>query len=81
MPKFTKKLKRGETECYRKKMLLVLKWSDKQDVSMLTTVNTPAIVNTSKSTMQQVSLYVGQSVWLAIPKTWELWIKQTCKLA
>ena len=48
MPKFTKKLKRGETECYRKKMLLALKWSDKRDVSMLTTVNTPAIVNTSK---------------------------------
>ena len=48
MPKFTKKLKRGETECYRKKMLLALKWSNKRDVSMLTTVNTPAIVNTSK---------------------------------
>ena len=48
MPKFTKKLKRGETECYRRKMLLAIKWSDKRHVSMLTTVNTPAIVDTSK---------------------------------
>ena len=48
MPKFTKKLKRGETECCRRKMLLAIKWSDKRHVSMLTTVNTPAIVDTSK---------------------------------
>jgi len=36
------------TECYRKKMLFAAKWRDKRDVSMLTTVRTPIIVNTSK---------------------------------
>jgi len=30
MPKFTKKLKRGQTECYKKKMLLALKWRVKE---------------------------------------------------
>ena len=49
MPKFTKKLKRGQTECYKKKMLLALKWRDKRDVGMLTTVHTPAIVDTGKT--------------------------------
>ena len=49
MPKFTKKLKHGQTECYKKKMLLVLKWRDKRDVGMLTTVHTPAIVDSGKT--------------------------------
>ena len=34
---------------YIERILLALKWSDKRDVSMLTTVNTPAKVNTSKT--------------------------------
>ena len=49
MPKFVKKLKRGQVECYRKKMLLAIKWSDKQDVSMLTTVHTAALIDTNKT--------------------------------
>ena len=35
--------------CYKKKMLLALKWRDKRDVGILTTVHTPAIVDTGKT--------------------------------
>ena len=48
MPKFTKKLKRGEIDYYHSDELLALTWHDKRDVHMLSTVHTPIIVDTNK---------------------------------
>ncbi|XP_065917271.1 piggyBac transposable element-derived protein 4-like [Dysidea avara] len=48
MPKFTKKLKRGEIDYYHSDELLALTWHDKRDVRMLSTVHTPVIVDTNK---------------------------------
>ena len=62
-------------------MLLALKWSDKRDVSMLTTVNTPAIVNTSKKHYATVEFIHKPECVVSHTKNMGLWIKQTCKLA
>jgi len=48
MPKFTKKLKKGEIDCFHSDELLALTWHDKRDVRMLSTVHTPVIVETNK---------------------------------
>ena len=61
-------------------MLLALKWSDKRNVSMLTTVNTPAMVNTSKKHYATGELIRKPECVVSYTKTWGLWIKQTCKL-
>ena len=49
MPKFTKKLSKGETEVFHSKELLALKWHDKRDVHMLSTVHTNVIIATHKT--------------------------------
>ena len=62
-------------------MFLALKWSDKRDVSMPTTVNTPAIVNTCKKHYATDEFICKQECVVSYTKNMRLWIKQTCKLA
>jgi hypothetical protein len=48
MPKFVKKLKRGETEAFHTDEMMALAWKDKKDVTMLTTVHKNVFKPTGK---------------------------------
>ena len=49
MPKFTKILSKGETEVFHNTDLLALKWHDKRDVHMFSTVQTNVIIAAHKA--------------------------------
>lgn len=48
MPAFTKKLLKGQTEAKQTDKLLALKWTDRRDVHMLTTLNLNEMGDTGK---------------------------------
>jgi hypothetical protein len=49
MPNFTNELKRGEIDYQYIGILLALKWFDKREVIMLSTIHEPKMVNTGKT--------------------------------
>lgn len=48
-PKLNKKLKKGKVDCKSSDRMLVLKWKDRRDVTMITTLHKNKIVATDKT--------------------------------
>lgn len=48
MPKFEKKLEKGEADFFSTKRLLALRWKDKREVNMLTSIHNKAMETIKK---------------------------------